>query len=872
MGQVEAATPGPVPTAVAAPTVSLSSDAAMASQVTYTVGFTTSAQGGLAANQGSITLVAPEGTVFPLVPGDYSVTAGATKVSSLICGNPSIAGGRSVVSVTVSTAVGAGQALTLAVTGVTNPATGPSALTVETSSDTQAVSTPSYRLVAATAVAAPTVSLSSDAAMASQVTYTVGFTTSAQGGLAANQGSITLVAPEGTVFPLVPGDYSVTAGATKVSSLIYGNPSIAGGGSVVSVTVSTAVGAGQALTLAVTGVTNPATGPSALTVETSSDTQAVSTPSYRLVAATAVAAPTVSLSSDAAMASQVTYTVGFTTSAQGGLAANQGSITLVAPEGTVFPLVPGDYSVTAGATKVSSLIYGNPSIAGGGSVVSVTVSTAVGAGQALTLAVTGVTNPATGPSALTVETSSDTQAVSTPSYRLVAATAVAAPTVSLSSDAAMASQVTYTVGFTTSAQGGLAANQGNITLVAPEGTVFPLVPGDYSVTAGATKVSSLIYGNPSIAGGGSVVSVTVSTAVGAGQALTLAVTGVTNPATGPSALTVETSSDTQAVSTPSYRLVAATAVAAPTVSLSSRRALASGVTWKVDFTTGARGALSATHGVIMLAAPAGTVLSPRASDYFVSTGGTAGAEAYNVQLLGDGSIADVTAPSGIPANSSISVVASSVTNPPAGSLSLDVSTSSQPVRASSTIRLVGTAAQLSATTQFSARLSDTEGGAGLVTYTLHLRTSAHGALKALATGGPAQGVIIITGPAGTRFDPCTSGCAQADYVIDGQSVASAVLSGDLSTVALPVPADIGARQLVTVTLYDVTNTTTLGPTHMSVWTTADVAAVDEVQGDRPERGKASFGEPLQHDQGSGLGGLHAEVPHRTGGRASRFRY
>jgi hypothetical protein len=54
--------------------------------------------------------------------------------------------------------------------------------------------------------------------------------------LAANQGSITLVAPLGTVFPLVPGDYSVTAGPTKVSSAIYGDPSVAGGGSVVSVT------------------------------------------------------------------------------------------------------------------------------------------------------------------------------------------------------------------------------------------------------------------------------------------------------------------------------------------------------------------------------------------------------------------------------------------------------------------------------------------------------------------------------------------------------------------------------------------------------------------------------------------------------------
>ena len=409
--------------------------------------------------------------------------------------------------------------------------------------------------------------------------------------------------------------------------------------------------------------------------------------------------------------------------------------------------------------------------------------------------------------------------------------------------------------------------------MAPEGTVFPLAPGDYSVTAGATKVSSLIYGNPSIAGGGSVVSVTVSTAVGAGQALTLAVTAVTNPGTGPSALTVETSSDTQAVSTPSYPAGGGHGGGGPDREPVFSPALASGVTWKVDFTTGARGALPATHGVIMFAAPAGTVLSPRASDYFVSTGGTAGAYVYNVQLLGAGSIADVTAPSDIPANSSISVVASSVTNPPAGSLSLDVSTSSQPVGASSTIRLVGTAGQLSATTQFSARLSNTEGGAALVTYTLHLghqctrrvegtgnRRASPGSDNNYRSGGH-QVRPVHLGMRGTRLRDRRPERSERRALRRSLNGGPACAGGHRGS-------STGDCHALRRHQHDHP-----GPhSHVGLDHCRRRSRRREVHGDRPERGKASFGEPLQHDQGSGLGGLHAEVPHRTRGRVSRFRY
>ena len=71
---------------------------------------------------------------------------------------------------------------------------------------------------------APTVSLTSDAALASQVTYDVGFTTTAHGGLAARYGTITLVAPQGTVFPSYNPDYIGDGRVDQATSPDLGQP------------------------------------------------------------------------------------------------------------------------------------------------------------------------------------------------------------------------------------------------------------------------------------------------------------------------------------------------------------------------------------------------------------------------------------------------------------------------------------------------------------------------------------------------------------------------------------------------------------------------------------------------------------------------
>ena len=108
---------------------SLSSDAAGASNVTYTIDFSPSSGGAIPAG-GSITLVAPEGTVWPHSDSAYSLTDSTassgsfTAVSGMNFADPSLDlynlldGGRSVAAITVPNAIDRGDALQLVVTGV----------------------------------------------------------------------------------------------------------------------------------------------------------------------------------------------------------------------------------------------------------------------------------------------------------------------------------------------------------------------------------------------------------------------------------------------------------------------------------------------------------------------------------------------------------------------------------------------------------------------------------------------------------------------------------------------------------------------------------------------------------------------------------
>jgi hypothetical protein len=85
---------------------------------TYTVGFTTSSSGALAANSGTITLFSPPGTVFPLVAGNYTVAVNGGSATP-VTATPS--GSNTAVTITTPVAVGNSTSLVVVATGVTNP-------------------------------------------------------------------------------------------------------------------------------------------------------------------------------------------------------------------------------------------------------------------------------------------------------------------------------------------------------------------------------------------------------------------------------------------------------------------------------------------------------------------------------------------------------------------------------------------------------------------------------------------------------------------------------------------------------------------------------------------------------------------------------
>ncbi|MHB1891293.1 MAG: beta strand repeat-containing protein, partial [Acidimicrobiales bacterium] len=426
-----------------------------------------------------------------------------------------------------------GTAGTLVVNGVTNPAAGSYTDLLTTSEDGALVPTPSYTIESAvSSVTGPAIPSSQDGSGEAAV-YTVGFTTSATGALASGSGTITLAAPAGTVFPSAASAYTVNNGSGAVAA---SKVALSNSNATATITTPVAIGNSTAVTVVVNGVTNPAAATGyTLAVSTSSDLAPVDTSPYNIAGAVSNLtgpAPSVSTAGSAA-----TYTIGFTTSATGALAASSGTISLSVPSSsTIFPTAAADYTVNGTAAT---------SVGGGGtSAVTITTPVAIGNSSTVKIVITGVTNPAGGTYNLSVHTSSDTVSVTGPSYAI--GTSVTSVTGPSPTPATATVSATYTVGFTTSASGALVANSGSITLAAPSGTVFPASAGDYTVngTAAAT-----------IAGGGTdQVTITTPVAVADSATAKVVVTSVTNPAAGSYTLSVNTSSDLVPVATPSYTI------------------------------------------------------------------------------------------------------------------------------------------------------------------------------------------------------------------------------------------------------------------------------------------------------------------------------
>ena len=236
---------------------------------TYVVQFTTSASGSLSGNAGAtITVNLPPGTGLSDFNANSMVTVSGNQVG--VC---AIASATQVsCGIFSGDTVPASTAVTLTLDGVNNPATAKACtLSLFTTSDTTAVTSPSYTVTSATKIGALSVKPSSTLPGATNVTYAVQFT--AATGLAGNSGSsVTLTFPVGTSLAgLSNGTVTVLgsqvgvcawAGGTVASCGIFGGDTVA---------------AGARVAVSLSGLANPGTTQARkLKVSTTSDVKTAS--------------------------------------------------------------------------------------------------------------------------------------------------------------------------------------------------------------------------------------------------------------------------------------------------------------------------------------------------------------------------------------------------------------------------------------------------------------------------------------------------------------------------------------------------------------------------------------------------------------------
>ncbi len=673
---------------VSKPTVSLSSSAAGANGVTYTIVFTTSSTGAVPAG-GSITLVAPSGTIWPdlrtanaYVLTDATTSSGSfTNASSTTFGDPGtniynwIDGNRgAAVTIGIPNAIDAGDHLSLVVTSVVNPAAGSDNLSVSTSTDSESSTSGTYTVSSAAQVSQPSVSLSSNAAQATGVIYTVGFKPSSAGAIPAG-GGITVAAPAGTVLPSGTCSYVLTDSTNSSGSFSCASHVSLSSSNVASITVPNAIGASDVLSLGIAGVTNPGAGSDTLSVATSTNVTATTSSSYTVTGAaaslTSVVSPTFSASSNAAGANGVNYTFNFTTSASGALTGGSSAVDVVAPGGTIFGVCPyGDcgpsstYTFTDHTNSSGSAVTVGD-VSGINNILSVPVPNTISAGDSVTLTITAVTNPLAGDANLYLSTSADQEQVALADNATVPKS-LKSVTMTASSPADGATGVTYTINFTASSSGAVeAGDAGVVNIQVPDGTNFGSCP--YGDCGPSSTYTFTDHTNPSgsgsagsVSGANGLASIGLPQAIHAGDSLTLVITAVVNPLAAGNFL-ISTSSDTVPVS---VNLAAKTpsAVANPTLSMSSSVAGSTGTTWTINYTTSATGGLVGLDGTINLFASEGTSFGSAEAKVVDSTTPSGSATQYGDDVIGDGSVASFDVFNSIAAKDQIQLVVQDVTN------------------------------------------------------------------------------------------------------------------------------------------------------------------------------------------------------------------
>lgn len=517
---------------------------------------------------------------------------------------------------------------------------------------------PAFATGSGSSVTSPQIIISSTSAAAAQVTYKVEFTVSATGGLAGGAGTISLVAPAGTAWPATAADYSIEDQTTSGGNGTPSTIDIGDNGQVVAITVPNTINNSDQLIVKVLGVANPlSAGSYTIGVETSADTALADSTPYAIGSPTSVGAVSVTPSTTSANATGVSYITNFTLSSTGGLVSGEGTITLSAPEGTVWPSTCSSNNSPFSITDHSNPSLGTMSVAIcsiAGSEATLTVPNDLNASDQLSVSATGVTNPPVPPAgsadSMVVSTSSDS-APSGSAFSIVPFTSVQNLTVVDTATGAGAQGTELLVGFIPT--GELLANESSISLSfqgawwptgdpsfpAPSGVEGPGQPPDYPdavvIDDYTTNLQQLAGATAQVSpqsGQAAGMTIPVSQTIQAGDKVVVVVNGVINPPEpGTVPLTVVTSSDLAPATSP-ITLTAANSVS--NVTGTSANTPSGAPEYQITFTTSATGTLVPGISTITLVLDA----PPSATSYCITdTTAAAGPMIYASKVISSSS-------------------------------------------------------------------------------------------------------------------------------------------------------------------------------------------------------------------------------------------
>ncbi|TNE71394.1 T9SS type A sorting domain-containing protein, partial [bacterium] len=260
---------------------------------------------------------------YVLVNGVQPTIANSVNSKTLTITSPVLLAGETQATISISS-----------LSGITNPPTVASTwrVYVTTTHELVEVASPTYTTeLASSTIETPSVNLSNNA-ISQAATYTIAFQTGAQGALTSGSSIITIRMPNGTTY----GALSAT-----VNGVASGSVTRSGNDIMVQVPVSVSISSSSAVSIVLTGITNPSTiGSYQLLAKTNVENTFVNSSSYSLaVLASPITipnTPVLTVNADTVNTNS-SFSIPFTLLAGGELTQNSGTITIEFPEGTEFP-------------------------------------------------------------------------------------------------------------------------------------------------------------------------------------------------------------------------------------------------------------------------------------------------------------------------------------------------------------------------------------------------------------------------------------------------------------------------------------------------------------------------------------------------------